>query len=103
MLRSNLMCRSEVNFRHFAQCLRSIGFYEFSCGLVYALRNAPSQSHTELFALALEPIYEPLTRNDRCCRHRDVGFCSWPLVKDNVATMPHQGLLDYAGVCKLIR
>ena len=64
MLRSNFMRRSEVNFRHLAQCLRPIGFYEFFGGLFYALRNAPSQSHTELFALALQPIDESLARED---------------------------------------
>src|SRR5215472_12819583 len=103
MLRSNLMSRSEVNFCHFAQRVRPLGFDEFFCCLFYALRNAASQSHTELFALALQPIDESLAREDRCGCYRDVGFCSWPLLKDNLATMPHQELLDYARVCKLIR
>src|SRR5206468_1277388 len=66
-------------------------------------RYAAFQSQTEVLAFAFQPIDESLARDDRCGRHRDVGFRSRPLLKDNVAPMPHQGLLDYARVCELVR
>src|SRR6188474_2935859 len=103
MLRSNLMCGAEMEFRHFAQCLRPTHFDYLSCSLFYAGRYAAFQSHTEFFAFAFEPIDESLARDDRCRRHRDVGFRSRPLLKNNIAPMPHQGLLDYASIGELVR
>src|SRR6516162_2759434 len=103
MLRSNLMRGAEMDFRHLAQCLWPVHFDKFFCSLFHAWRYAAFQSHTELFALAFQPIDEPLARDDRCRRYRDVGFGSRPLLKDDVAAMPHQGLLNHSRVCELIR
>ena len=94
---------AEMDFRHLAQCLWPAHFDQFFCSLFHAGGHAALQSHTKFFAFAFQPIDESLARDDRCGRHRDVGFCSRPLLKDNVAPMPHQGLLDYARVCELVR
>ena len=103
MLRSNLMRGTEMDFRHFPQCLWPAHFDQFFCSLFHPGRYAAFQSHTEFFALAFELIDESLARDDRCRRHRDVGFRPRPLLKDNIAPMPHQGLLDYARVGELVR
>src|SRR6266480_5386022 len=103
MLRSNLVRGAEMDFRHFGQCLWPAHFDQFFCSLFHTARNTAFQSQTEFLALAFQPIDESLARDDRCRRHRDVGFRSRPLLKHNVAPMPHQGLLDYARVGELVR
>jgi len=103
MLRRNFMCGAKMDFRYLAQYAWPVRFYEFFGGLFYAWRYAPFQSQAELLAPAFQPIDEPLARDDRCGRHRDVGFRSRPLLQHNVASMPHQGLLDYTRVRELVR
>src|SRR5262245_26397595 len=103
MLRSNFMRGAEMDFSHVAESVWPAHFDQLFCGLFHARRYAATQAHSEFFALPLKPIDESLTRHDRCRRHRDIGFCSRPLLNNNVAPMPHQGLLDYARVGELVR
>src|SRR5262245_8612487 len=103
MLRSNLMGGAEMDFCHFPQCLWSLRFDSLSGSLFHAGRHTALQSDTEFFALAFEPIDESFPRDNRGRRHCDIGFRSRTLLEDNVASMSHQGFLDYARVCKLIR
>src|SRR5690349_18484947 len=94
---------AEMDFRHLAQSRWPAHFDQFFCGLLYAGRYASFQSQTEFLALAFQPIDESLARDDRCGRDGDIGFRSRPLLKGDVAPMPHQGLLDYSRVCELVR
>src|SRR5262245_56892393 len=89
MLRSDLMRSAEMDFRYFTQRVWPLRFDQVFCSLFYTGRNPAFQTQAQFFAFTFQPIDESLARNDRCSRHRDVGFSSRALLKYNIATMPH--------------
>src|SRR5215472_2708195 len=98
MLWRNFMSGAEMHFRYLPQCVWSAYFDQLFGGLFYGSRYAALQSNAKFPALALQPVDERFTRDDRCRRDRDIRFCSRPLFDDDVTPMPEQRCLDHSRI-----
>src|SRR5205823_8306198 len=79
IVRRHFMRGSEVHLGDRAQCVWSIHFHKFLGAFFHARRHTAFQPHTHFLPFTLQPINEGFSRKDRCGRHCDICFRSWPL------------------------
>src|SRR5438067_195178 len=64
--------------------------------------SAAAKVHPQLLSLSLQPINKCFTRQDRCCRHRDVRFRTRPLLNTNFPAVVQQCIFDHLRIGKFI-
>src|SRR4030095_11221693 len=101
--RRDLVRRAEVGLGETPQPVWAFLLDDLARGLPHRSRTTSSEREPDSSSMALEPVDEGLTRQDRSRRDCQIRFRSGPLLELNVPPVFQERLLNDASVGELIR